>query len=493
MPIKPETMQVLEKEGLFLTSDAFEILNSFPETLVDEVVRVATSTAKRAAIPFIDRMILEIAINELQGELPAELKRPLEIPAPQVQAVQPKIQLVERETRIADKPLEGYIEYFRNRYVKVSRIFSERGIPHIQVANLATLPEKEQANIVGMIREKREVKERVFLDVEDLSGSASLLVPQSADAKLKDAVRLLVEDLVCAFTVKKTGANVVQDIILPEIPFSQPRGGEEDVYAVFTSDMHFGSKSLIHPLLAKFERWLRCEIGDAKQREIASKTKYLVIAGDLVEGIGVYPEQLNDLEVISIQDQYEMAANYLNQLPPHIEVIVSPGNHDATQQALPQPFPSAQVAQRLHSIPRIHLAPNPCMVSLHGVRVLVYHGQAIEDIAQRVAGVKITEPVKAMEYMLKVRHLAPIYGGKTPIAPQVEDNLVIQEVPQIMVVGHIHVFDVGNYRGTLLIGAGAWQKQTDYQVKLGITPTPGIVAAVNLKTLEVTPIDLNAL
>jgi DNA polymerase II small subunit len=96
-----------------------------------------------------------------------------------------------------------------------------------------------------------------------------------------------------------------------------------------------------------------------------------------------------------------------------------------------------------------------------------------------------------MEYMLKIRHLAPVYGGKTPIAPQIEDSLVIQEVPQILLVGHIHVFGRGNYRGTILIGSGAWQKQTDYQVKLGIVPTPGIVAAVNLKTLEVTPIDLN--
>jgi len=500
LPIRPETLRLLKEGGLFLTSDALEILDCCPETLVDEIIKAAVIIAKQTRISFIDKMIVEMVLNELQKDLPIETPTEPTAPAPEgvlpifeVPNVPSKIQLTTQQTQIAEKPLEGYIEYFRNRYTKINRIFAERGFPHIQIARLATLPEREQANIVGMVREKREIREKIFIDVEDLSGSISLMVPQSADAKLKEAARLLVEDVVCAFTVKKMGVNIVQDIVFPEVPFSQQRGGEEEVYAVLTSDMHFGSKSLVHSLLAKFEKWLKGELGNAKQREIASKTKYIVLAGDLAEGIGVYPEQLKDLEIVSIQEQYETAANYLERLPQHIEIVISPGNHDATQQALPQPFPSVQVAPKLYNNPRIHLIPNPCMISLHGVRILVYHGQAIEDIAQKIAGIKITEPVKAMEYMLKVRHLAPVYGGKTAIAPQIEDNLVIQEVPQILVVGHIHVFGRGNYRGTVLIGSGAWQKQTEYQVRLGIIPTPGIVAAVNLKTLEVTPIDLNVI
>jgi DNA polymerase II small subunit len=497
LPIRPETLRILKEGGLFLTSDALEILNSFPETLVDEVIKTAVVIAKQTHISFIDKMIVDMVLTELQKDLlteaPTEPVAPLEsvLPIFEVPNVPSKIQLAMQQIRLADKPLEGYIEYFRDRYTKINRIFTARGFPHIQIARLATLPEREQVNLVGMVRAKREIRDRTFIDVEDLSGAISIMVPQSADAKLKETARLIIEDSVCAFTVKKMSVNIVQDIVFPEIPFSQQRGGAEEVYAILTSDTHFGSKSLVHSLLSKFEKWLKGEIGDAKQREIASKTKYIVLAGDLAEGIGVYPEQLKDLEIVSIQDQYETAANYLSQLPQHIEIIIGPGNHDATQQALPQPFPSVQVAPKLYDNPRIHLIPNPCMISIHGVKILVYHGQAIEDIAQKIAGIKITEPAKAMEYMLKIRHLAPVYGGKTPIAPQIEDSLVIQEVPQILLVGHIHVFGRGNYRGTILIGSGAWQKQTDYQVKLGIVPTPGIVAAVNLKTLEVTPIDLN--
>lgn len=483
-----EIVQILRDGGLFLTSDAFEVLNCLPDTLADEVVAAAVTVAKQAQMTFIDRFIIELVLSEMQGEVVpvAEL-------IPQAVLIKPQIQFEEPRIRIAEKPLEGYIEYFRSRYEKIARIFAERGLPHVQIARLAELPDGDEANVVGMVREKRETKGKVFIDVEDLSGSASLLIPQSADENVREAAGFLVEDIVCAFTVRKNRANIVKDVILPEVPFERRHGGEEEIYAVITSDMHFGSKSLIHPLLNKFERWLKGECGDEKQREIARRTKYIIVAGDLVEGIGVYPEQLGDLEVANVRDQYEMAASYFARLPAHIEIIVSPGNHDATQQALPQPSPSAQVAPGLYRDEHVHPIPNPCVVSLHGVKVLVYHGQAVEDIAQRVAGIKITEPVKAMEYMLKVRHMAPIYGGKTPIAPQMEDNLVIREVPHVFVTGHVHVFGCGSYRGVVLVGAGTWQKQTDYQVKMGINPTPGIVAAINLRTLEVTPIDLNAM
>jgi len=87
--------------------------------------------------------------------------------------------------------------------------------------------------------------------------------------------------------------------------------------------------------------------------------------------------------------------------------------------------------------------------------------------------------------LLKARHLSPIYGKRTPIAPELEDMMVINEIPDIFHSGHIHVVDLDMYRGVLIVNSGAWQTQTPYQASVGITPTPGIALIVNLATLKV--------
>jgi DNA polymerase II small subunit len=96
-----------------------------------------------------------------------------------------------------------------------------------------------------------------------------------------------------------------------------------------------------------------------------------------------------------------------------------------------------------------------------------------------------------MKILIKTRHLAPIYGNKTPIAPEVKDYLTINSVPDIFHMGHVHVIGCENYRGTFLINSGAWQGQTAFQRKMGLVPQPGIVPVINLKTLHLTTIDFN--
>ena len=59
---------------------------------------------------------------------------------------------------------------------------------------------------------------------------------------------------------------------------------------------------------------------------------YLVIAGDVVDGIGIFPGQDKELAISDIYEQYEKAAQYLNAVPKHIKIIISPGNHDAVRQ-----------------------------------------------------------------------------------------------------------------------------------------------------------------
>jgi len=117
--------------------------------------------------------------------------------------------------------------------------------------------------------------------------------------------------------------------------------------------------------------------------------------------------------------------------------------------------------------------------------VLLYHGRSLDDIISTVPDIDNGHPEKAMKLLLQSRHLAPVYGGKTPLSPENRDSLVIEHVPDIFHAGHVHVLGYTNYRGVLILNSGGWQEQTDYMRRLGLVPTPGKVPVVNLQTSEI--------
>ena len=99
-----------------------------------------------------------------------------------------------------------------------------------------------------------------------------------------------------------------------------------------------------------------------------------------------------------------------------------------------------------------------------------------------------------MKVLLKAQASYLQYMDKcTPIAPEQEDMMVITEVPDILHSGHVHIMDVQNYRGTLIVNSGAWQAQTKFQKTMGIMPTPAIAILVNLATLQPFQMDFNPL
>ena len=90
--------------------------------------------------------------------------------------------------------------------------------------------------------------------------------------------------------------------------------------------------------------------------------------------------------------------------------------------------------------------------------------------------------------MLRRRHLAPQWGGKTPLSPEPEDGLVINEVPDIFVTGHVHGHACVDFKGTTLVCSSTWQDQTSYQRMLGFQPKPCILTIVNLQSHATTSI-----
>jgi DNA polymerase II small subunit len=235
--------------------------------------------------------------------------------------------------------------------------------------------------------------------------------------------------------------------------------------------------------------WLNGKFGDSHWRELCGQVKYVVIAGDLVDGIGIYPRQIRELAVKDIHRQYAVVSKFIEQIPDYIEVVIIPGNHDASRTALPQPSLPKDYAEPVYEARHVISLGNPSSISLHGVELLAYHGRSLDDVMANTPNVDFGAPEKAMKLLLQGRHLAPIYGQRTPIAPGRRDCLVIERVPDIFHAGHVHVYGHDRYRGILVVNSGAWQERTEYMSKLGLNPTPGIVPVVNLQTSQVTTLN----
>ena len=68
-------------------------------------------------------------------------------------------------------------------------------------------------------------------------------------------------------------------------------------------------------------------MGNDVQKEIAKKVKYIIIAGDLVDGVGIYPSQIEELEIKDIVEQYDEFCRLIKQIPTNKQIIICPGNH----------------------------------------------------------------------------------------------------------------------------------------------------------------------
>jgi DNA polymerase II small subunit len=391
--------------------------------------------------------------------------------------------------------LDEYVAYFQDRFKRIERLLRQR--MDVKAATPITealkSPAKTKLKIICMLTEKRDSKNHTILSVEDLEGSATVLVPQKAPEEVKKKALMLLPDQVICLAVIKTRTNLfmAEDIIFPDIGRKQQQRAQEPVYAVLTSDIHIGSTKFAKESFRRFILWLRGKYGTPEMKEIASRVKYLLVAGDIVDGVGIYPGQQNELTIRDVHKQYNYAAKYLEKIPSYIEIFLSPGNHDAARKSLPQPAIPEGYLTGIKGMSNIHSVGSPCLLSLHGVEVLMYHGRSLDDIIAVIPGMDHAHPEKAMRLLMQSRHLAPVYGGKTMLSPENRDYLVVDRIPDIFHAGHIHVVGYCNYRGVLVVNSGGWQDQTDYMEKLGLVPTPGMVPVVNLQTLQTTILSFN--
>ena len=370
------------------------------------------------------------------------------------------------------------ITYFQSRYEKLSKILKQR--PELKMTTKVADIEDGQTtlNLILMVKEIRSTKNgHKFVEFEDDTGSISILFSNKNEDLFAEAEKLVRDEVVGVIATKDNDFVIASQLIYPGVTRIQEK--KMDFGVVFLSDVHIGSLTFLEDAFQKFIDWINCEYGNEEQRKIAEDIKYLIIAGDIVDGIGVYPNQDKELSIKDIRQQYDEAARFLGNIRSDIKIIITPGNHDASRLAEPQPAVPEEYAKSLYKLNNVEFVSNPAVVSLDGINVLIYHGESFNELPMAIKGLSYEKNEGMMVELLRKRHLAPIYGERTPLASELEDYLVIEHVPDIFHTGHIHINSYKKYNGIHLINSGTFQTQTEYQKIKNIEPTPAQVPVIH--------------
>jgi DNA polymerase II small subunit len=463
--------------GYILDVKAFEMISQLPadfdaDGLVEKLIE------RKAGAPVDAKIITERDVVDLLPQGPPEEE------AAVVVGDGAELEVISDPT-MGIAPAEGYEGFgklFQDRYERLYSILRGRLDTKStgDVAAAKSLPPGKRMKVAGLLADRSSRRGMVELKVDDPTGTVRIVCQDKLVEKA--AMEAPLDSMVVVEVTKgKSGQLYTNSVVLPDVPGRRPVSSAHRVYAVLLSDLHIGSRMFLADDFRRFIQWLNGNLGD---RDVVSRIKYLVIAGDLVDGVGVYPGQEYQLAEKDPKKQYEIAAELLSQVPSHIQIVVGPGNHDAVRQALPQPAVPVDLAESLYAMENLRWVGDPAYVKLHGVMFLMFHGKSLDDVIATTPGLAYDRPTEAMKLLLRSRHLAPTYGKRTALSPELRDFMVIDPVPDVLHSGHVHTFGELNYRGTLLVNSGTWQAQTSFQSNMGLEPTPSIVPVLDLSTLK---------
>ena len=491
-----EALGRIIESGYQISADGFDYLKTLTVERLMESVNEALKAAKASAqeILILDKEFLQKVQEGEQKPDPLRFASRKPRIRPMAAEHEAEIRLLDNVPAEASGDMDGFMDYFRSRFRKIERILRQRMDVRdaVTIGDAMKMPLKSKVKVIGIVTSKRASGSRLFIEIEDSEDSITVMA--SDGETMRRGLSILMDQVICVDGVKyRQDLLIANDFIWPDIPSRPPNRSEVPVCAAFLADTHIGSRYFQKELFDRFVRWMKMDLGPPQIRRLAGRVKYIVLAGDLVDGIGIYPTQLEELEIKDIREQYEVAAMLLSELPDHVEVLLLPGNHDAVRKSLPQDPISREYAESLHENRRVRFLGNPSRLLLHGVEAYLCHGKALDEILSQVPGMDFHAPVDGMELLLRCRHAAPIYGNSTPIAPEKEDRLVINSTPDIFQMGHIHVHGVKKYKGATLIASGSWQAQTPFQKRVNLTPTVGVAPIMDLQTHAVVPIDFNML
>jgi len=397
------------------------------------------------------------------------------------------------------REIQDFVDYFNNRYKSMEKILKQHQELKntVSINKISSKKERENTTIIGIVRDKQTTKNgNILFLLEDPTGQKRVLVNKNRHDLFKEAKDIVLDEVIGIVGVNTETMVFANSIVWPDVPSSKElKKSQHEKYALFLSDLHVGSSKFLSDDFEKFLKWINCEIGNEHQKQIAKNVECIFIAGDLVDGCGIYPDQEKELSTKDIHQQYRECAELLRQIPKHIPLVICPGNHDAVRISEPQPVLSRHFAAPMYELSNAIMVSNPSMINIGsssdfaGFDVLMYHGHSFDYFVAEVDSLRnqggYDRADLIMKFLLKRRHLAPTHMSTLYIPDTKKDPLVIERVPDFYLSGHIHKTATANYRNTTLICGSCWQSKTTFQEKVGHNPEPSRVPIVNLQTREV--------
>jgi DNA polymerase II small subunit len=422
------------------------------------------------------------------------------IPDDQISFLSPPVEIVISHAALAHKyATKDFANFFNSRYQFLSGILRN----HQQLNNATAISrvlekkEKEKVSVIGLVEEVGTTKNgNIIITLEDNTGRIKILASKNKGDLFSNANDLVHDEVIGVTGTSNDQIIFAEEIVWPDIPSNlELKKGPKEEYVIFLSDIHVGSSLFLKDEFAKFLSWIRGETGNETQRNIAEKVSYIIIAGDIVDGIGVYPSQESELEIKDIFGQYEEFCRLIKKIPQNKQIVICAGNHDVVHIAEPQPIIYKEYCPELHAMPNVTLVSNPGLVTIGktkdfpGFDVLLYHGSSFDYYVANVESIRngggYHRADLIMKFLLKRRHLAPAFKSVPYYPAHIDDPLLIKKIPDFLVTGHIHYSNVANYKHITTISGSCWQAKTSFQEKLGHEPEPARVPIVNLKTRKV--------
>jgi DNA polymerase II small subunit len=505
-----EVLDAIRKKGILLEKEVFDLVASFEDknsvdNFLEQLVRISGKRMITMNVLTRNMQYIQGIVDNLKGGDKQLVEKVILNLGVQVE-IRTEKRIEQKETNnlsykvfyantSPDKKLEvkDFVGHFRARFQQLQRILMQRAELQSNLVSIGKISSDRAAlSIIGIVTEKRITKNKnMMIKFEDLTGEIKALIKPDREDVFAKAEELQLDDIV---GVKGSGNKdflFVHDIFYPDSFKTEKVKFEQDVSIAFLSDMHCGSDRHLEKSMNNFLEWLNSDDENAK------KIRYIFIVGDNVDGVGIFPGQEEVLRLKSMHEQYELLASYLKRVPKNVTMFMCPGQHDATRVAEPQPIISKRYAPQLYEIENLILVTNPTNVKLiegdKEFKVLMYHGASLHNFINEIKYLRLMKahkcPARAVEELLKRRHLAPTHSEVVYIPNADCDPMVISEVPDILCTGEVHRLDIRNYNGVIIITGSCWQSQTPFEEKVGNVPDPAKVPVFNLKTRELKIFD----
>ncbi|MBI4052452.1 MAG: metallophosphoesterase [Candidatus Diapherotrites archaeon] len=412
---------------------------------------------------------------------------------PVAKDIQPNFRVFE-ETDVTNKScsegkVSDFLNLFRSKFEILGNVLKARpGFLPKPLNRLRSVANRGEAHFVAMVFRKWVTKNgHLAFEVEDLESKCIVLILKN-DVPLTKFGETILPDNVIGVKASKLSDEMViaKEIFWPDVPMRPEKRASRNVSLAAISDLHCGSKLFLDKPFSKFLLWINGNIGSEKDLEELGRIKYIVVTGDNVDGIGVYPDQINELAIKDIWQQYDDFCSKILEIPEYIEVFIIPGNHDAVRNADPMPALQHKLVKSIAGLKNIHLLGSPSMIEIEGLKTLLYHGGSVHDLYSSVSNLSYSKPEQALVELLKRRDLMPTYGLKHPYVPEKHDFMTLREVPDLFFAGDLHHNGYDSYHGTTVLNSGTFQGRTAFQVKQGHVPTPGIVPVIDLSTRKIS-------